>query len=119
LAFVQMIIGGGAAGGVRVFPEVSARLMTTDHLSQAQRAASTAFLGPGVGWGFGLMVPAAARPSAEGLRLIGWDGGTGATWRTDIDWDLTTILFTQRSMTSPEPPAISVDLWTGARMALG
>jgi CubicO group peptidase (beta-lactamase class C family) len=75
LAFVQMIIGGGAAGGVRVFPEVSARLMTTDHLSQAQRAASTAFLGSGVGWGFGLMVPAAARPSAEGLRLIGWDGG--------------------------------------------
>jgi CubicO group peptidase (beta-lactamase class C family) len=118
-AFVQMIIGGGAAGGVRVLSEVSARLMTTNHLSPAQRAASTAFLGPADGWGFGLMVPAAGRPSAEGPRLMGWDGGTGTTWRSDIDRDLTTILFTQRSMTSPEPPAIFVELWTGARRALG
>jgi CubicO group peptidase (beta-lactamase class C family) len=118
-AFVQMVIGGGAAGGVRVLSEGSARLMTTDHLSQAQRAASTPFLGTGAGWGFGLMVPAAGRPSAAGPRLIGWDGGTGTTWRSDIDRDLTTILFTQRSMTSPEPPAIFVDLWTGADLALG
>jgi CubicO group peptidase (beta-lactamase class C family) len=113
-----MNIGGGAARGVRVFPEASAHPMTTDHLSQAHRAASTAFLGPGAGWGFGLMVPAAGRPSAEGPRLIGGDGGTGTTWRTDVDRDLTAIVFTQRSMTSPEPPAIFVDLWTGARMAL-
>jgi hypothetical protein len=61
------------------------------------------------------------------LRLRSCPSGQGTTlgpghrhdWRSDIDRDLTTILFTQRSMTSPEPPAIFVDLWTGADLALG
>ena len=47
-------------------------------------------------------------PAADGPRSVpagfGWDGGTGTTWRSDPDRDLTGILITQRAMTSPQPP---------------
>jgi CubicO group peptidase (beta-lactamase class C family) len=117
-SFVRMIIGGGAADGTRVLSQESVRLMTTDHLTEAQRAASTIFLGDDGGWGFGLRVPAAGRTSEQGPRLLGWDGGIGTTWRTDIDAGLTMVLFTQRAMTSPEPPAVFTEFWDAAAQTL-
>ena len=54
--------------------------------------------------------PAQRRALAE----IGWGTVSGTTWRSDVDRDLTTILFTPASMTYTEPPAIFVDLWTGS-----
>jgi CubicO group peptidase (beta-lactamase class C family) len=50
---------------------------------------------------------------------FGWDGGTGTTWRSDTDSDVTGILFTQRAMTSPEAPELFVDFWSCAYGALG
>ena len=47
-------------------------------------------------------------------RGFGWDGGTGTTWRSDPRTGLTGILFTQRSMTSPEPPQAFTDFWHAA-----
>ncbi len=35
-------------------------------------------------------------------------------WRSNRARDVTGILFTQRAMTSPEPPEIFVDFWRGA-----
>ena len=58
-----------ADGGGLLSPE-SVRLMTTDHLTQEQRDASTLFL-EGAGWGFGGSVGADGR--------YGWVGGTGTT----------------------------------------
>ncbi|MEO5901079.1 MAG: hypothetical protein ABIR68_13275 [Ilumatobacteraceae bacterium] len=52
------------------------------------------------GWGLGMGTP--VEFCAGGF---GWDGGTGTSWRTALSRDLTGILFTQRAMTSPEPPA--------------
>jgi CubicO group peptidase (beta-lactamase class C family) len=63
-------------------------------------------------------VPAAAGDPTAIPRGIGWDGGTGTTWRSDLDRDLTGILFTQRAMTSPEPPAAFVDFWQAAYAAI-
>jgi CubicO group peptidase (beta-lactamase class C family) len=48
----------------------------------------------------------------------GWDGGTGTTWRTDPVRDLTGILFTQRAMTSPEPPPFFTHFWSAAYGAI-
>ena len=45
-------------------------------------------------------------------------GGTGTTWRSDRARGLTGILFTQRAMTSPEPPAVFDDFWNGAYGAI-
>ena len=61
-----------------------------------------------------MLVPAADAPAASIPRGFGWDGGTGTTWRSDRTRGLTGILFTQRSMTSPEPPAVFNDFWIGA-----
>ncbi len=58
-----------ADGGGLLSPG-SVRLMTTDHLTQEQRDASTLFL-EGAGWGFGGAVAADGR--------YGWVGGTGTT----------------------------------------
>jgi len=49
---------------------------------------------------------------------FGWDGGTGTTWRSDLERDLTGILFTQRAMTSPEPPQVFIDFWNCAYQAI-
>jgi CubicO group peptidase (beta-lactamase class C family) len=116
-SFAQMLGNGGRSGNERIISESSIQLMTTDHLNQQQRASATMFLG-GQGWGLGLSAPA-----ADGLRSAppggyGWDGGTGTTWRTDPDHGLTGILFTQRSLNSPEPPEAFVDFWDCAYQAI-
>jgi CubicO group peptidase (beta-lactamase class C family) len=113
-AFVQLLLGKGAFGGRRILSEASVAAMLTDHLSAEQRAGNEILLGPDGGWGYGLRVPAAGAPSAppdRGGYGYGWDGGTGTTWRTDPDNDLTCILFTQRAMTSPAPPEVFTDFW--------
>ena len=110
-AFVQMLLAGGAYEGGRVLSEESVRLMTTDHLTPEQRRASSLFLGSGGGWGLGMRVPAKG-PRSDGIPGgFGWDGGTGTAWRSDLDRRLTGILFTQRAMTSPEPPEVAMDFW--------
>jgi CubicO group peptidase (beta-lactamase class C family) len=117
-AFVQMMLNQGEHRGRRILSESSVELMTTDHLSSEQRSAVPVFLGDHGGWGFGLLVPAsgaAARPIPGGF---GWDGGTGTTWRSDVDRDITGILFTQRAMTSPQAPEVFVDFWNSAYGAI-
>jgi CubicO group peptidase (beta-lactamase class C family) len=116
-AFAQMLLSGGVGPGARVLSEASVRLMTTDRLTDEQRAEAAPFMNPQDGWGLGLAVP-----SGAGTRGIpggfGWNGGTGTTWRSDPDLDLTAILFTQRSMTSPQPPAVFDDFYAGVYAAV-
>lgn len=118
-AFAHMFLHQGTHQGVRIISDTSVALMLTDHLSAHQRSAARVFLGEhGGGWGLGMPVPAAAvhAPSIPGG--FGWDGGTGTTWRSDLDTGITGILFTQRAMTSPEPPAVFVDFWDFAYGAM-
>jgi CubicO group peptidase (beta-lactamase class C family) len=93
----------------------SVALMTTDRLTAAQLGASGLFL-VDLGWGLGLATPAAgtAAPFPSG---VGWDGGTGTTWRSDLATGATGILFTQRQATSPEPPPLMRDFWAGVNAA--
>ena len=64
--FGRMLLDGGGS----VLSRNAVRLMTADHLTAAQREASTLFL-EGAGWGFGGAVGADGR--------YGWIGGTGTT----------------------------------------
>jgi CubicO group peptidase (beta-lactamase class C family) len=118
-AFVSMLLADGVHDGERVLTAHSVESMTTDHLTPEQRASAGVVLGEHDGWGFGMLVPAADAPASTIGRGFGWDGGTGTTWRSDRARDLTGILFTQRSMTSPEPPAVFNDFWTGADASIG
>lgn len=113
-AFVQMLLAGGEANGERILSVESIELMTTDHLTRRQRVASHIFLGDHCGWGLGMAVPAAGVDPQGLLRGFGWDGGSGTTWRSDRTTGVTGILFTQRAMTSPQPPQIFLDFWEGA-----
>ena len=88
--------------------------MTTDHLTPAQRAPDTGCSSAVQQLGLGMAVPGEGRRRAHVPGGFGWDGGTGTTWRSDPARDLTGILFTQRAMTSPQPPAVFDDFWACA-----
>jgi CubicO group peptidase (beta-lactamase class C family) len=113
-AFVSMLLADGVRDRERILTERSIESMTTDHLTPEQRASAGVFLGEHDGWGLGMLVPAADAPASAIRGGFGWDGGTGTTWRSDRARGLTGILFTQRAMTSPEPPAVFDDFWDGA-----
>lgn len=112
--FAQVMIGGGRP----LISETAYELMTTDRLTRRQRLSSVLFLGPGKGWGLGMAVPASGAAEDAVPRGFGWNGGTGTTWYCDPRSGMTGILFTQRAMTSPEPPELFVDFWTSAYAAM-
>jgi hypothetical protein len=75
------------------------------------------FLGPHGSWGFGLAVPATGSSDVPFPCGIGWDGGTGTTWRSDTRRQTTAILFTQRQAVSPAPPPLIEHFWDAVNAA--
>jgi CubicO group peptidase (beta-lactamase class C family) len=128
LAFASALLAGGARRGQRVLSRPSVTLMTTDHLTPAQKAVSG--FTPGyfddIGWGFGMSVrtrrphagpwPVSYPPLAS-VGSYGWPGVYGTGWCNDPAEDLTTILMTQRA---PAPPGLPIlfDFWTAAYQAI-
>jgi CubicO group peptidase (beta-lactamase class C family) len=90
-----------ADGGGLLSPR-SVRAMTTDHLTQEQRDASTLFL-EGAGWGFGGSVAAGGR--------YGWVGGTGTSAHVAPSTGTVGILFTQLQMTGPTSTPLMREFW--------
>jgi CubicO group peptidase (beta-lactamase class C family) len=116
-SFVSMLLAGGAGRGERILSPESVALMTADRLTSSQREASELFLGRYGGWGLGLAVPAAGSAGQPLPYGIGWDGGTGTTWRSNPRSGVTGIVFTQREATSPAPPPVIEDFWAGVNAA--
>ncbi|MBV8169798.1 MAG: beta-lactamase family protein [Alphaproteobacteria bacterium] len=114
LAFGRMLLRGGRAGTTRLLARPTVALMTRDHLSAAQKAAST-FV-PGFwdrsGWGFGLSVVTRCEDLSPSVGSFGWDGGFTTSCYVDPQEDLVAVLLTQRLMTSPSPTAFYTDFWT-------
>ena len=96
--FGRMLLDGGGS----VLSRNAVRLMTTDHLTAAQREASTLFL-EGAGWGFGGAVGADGR--------YGWIGGTGTTAHVRPATGTVAVLFTQVQMTGPASTPLMRDFW--------
>jgi CubicO group peptidase (beta-lactamase class C family) len=115
--FVSMLLAGGTGNGERILSPATVALMTTDRLTATQRDASTLFLGEDLGWGLGLAVPAAGSPDQPLPWGIGWDGGSGTTWHSNLRRGVTGILLTQREATSPVPSPLVEDFWTGVNAA--
>jgi len=90
------------AGGNGLLSRESVRLMTADHLTQAQRDASTLFL-EGAGWGFGGAVEADGR--------YGWVGGTGTCAHVAPASDTVGVLLTQLQMTGPTATPLMRRFW--------
>jgi CubicO group peptidase (beta-lactamase class C family) len=118
-AFVRMLLAGGTReDGEQLLSGSSVAAMTRDHLTAQQRKSASLFLDEGGGWGYGMGAPGPIDGEPPVPWGFGWNGGTGTTWRSDPVRGLTTILFTQRAMTSPEPPAIFADFWAAAYAAI-
>jgi CubicO group peptidase (beta-lactamase class C family) len=119
-AFGNMMLQRGRLDREQVLSPASVSLMTTDHLSPAQKVAST-FV-PGFwdthGWGFGMSVVTKRDDLASTVGKFGWDGGLGTTWWSDPHYDMVTILMTQCSWTSPSAPNLCRDFWTAAYQAI-
>ena len=120
LAFCRMMLGKGRHGNERLLSRASVELMTTDHITPEQKAASPFFPGfwDNRGWGFGLSITTRRDDVAGSPGRFGWDGGYGTSGYTDPKEGLIGILMTQRVWDSPRAPAVLTDFWTQAYAAI-
>ncbi|WP_405751453.1 beta-lactamase family protein [Streptomyces sp. NBC_00012] len=112
-AFARMLLAGGDGGsgdGRRVLSEESVRLMTTDHLTQAQRDSGRLFL-EGQGWGYGGSVDVEAIDPWNVPGRYGWVGGTGTAGHLTPATGAVSILLTQLEMAGPTPPPLMREFW--------
>ncbi|MCP9206337.1 serine hydrolase domain-containing protein [Streptomyces sp. NEAU-Y11] len=114
LAFGRMLLAGGRYGaGARLLSRPAVEAMTTDQLTPAQKAASTA--APGSwdhrGWGFGVQVVTGRDGISAVPGRFGWDGGLGTSWASDPAEDLVAVLMTQRAQ-FPRYSPLYLDFWT-------
>jgi CubicO group peptidase (beta-lactamase class C family) len=120
LAFGRMMLKRGRHGAGRILALPTVELMTMDHLTPAQKAASPFFPGfwDRTGWGFGLSVTTQRDALAPSPGSYGWMGGFGTSWWTDPHEDMVAVLLIQRMMTGPSDVVINADFATLAYQAL-
>ena len=118
LAFCTMMLNKGRHGGGRLLARPTVELMTSDLITEQQKAENTIFFGGNSGWGLGFQVFTRRKTLASTPGRFGWTGGTGTSVYTDPAEELIGILLTQREMTSPGPPNVYRDFWTCAYQAI-
>lgn len=96
LAFARMFIGKGAVDGVTLLRPETLAQMTSNQLSDQQRASSRMLgmrtFASGHGFGLGLAVVtdpdrAGSTPCGGGKGAVGWPGAYGGWWRADPNED--------------------------------
>ncbi|MGW7514208.1 serine hydrolase domain-containing protein [Streptomyces sp. NPDC054796] len=120
LAFASALLSGGTHRGERILSRPSVSLMTSDHLTPAQKAASK-WMWPleyfaDFGWGFGMEVRGRRTNLGPSAGSYGWYGKYGTAWCNDPAESMTTIFMIQRE-DGLDLPAL-VDLWTAAYQAI-
>ena len=122
LAFGRMMLNMGKDGTERILSRPSVELMTMDHLTPEQKAASASQFFPGFfdnrGWGFGVSVFTRRVDLASVPGRYGWDGGYGTSWYVDPTEELIGILLTQRVWDGTSEVALLNDFWTSAYQAI-
>src|SRR5690606_34493294 len=103
LAFARMFVGRGVVDGVRLLTPETFELMTSNRLTDSQRAQSEMMGMPifAAGHGFGLGVAvvvepekAPSMPCGGGVGAVGWPGAYGGWWRADPNKNLVMIFLT-------------------------
>jgi CubicO group peptidase (beta-lactamase class C family) len=116
-AFGLMMLHKGAHGGrERILSRPSLELMTLDHLTPQQKAASPFFenFWDTRGWGLGLGVTTRYTDLGETPGRFGWDGAFGTSWYVDPKEQLVGVLMIQRRPDVLKLPAITHDFWASA-----
>jgi CubicO group peptidase (beta-lactamase class C family) len=109
-AFARLLLGSGAVDGRQLLSPESVRLMTTDQLTEGERALGAIFL-EGQGWGYGGAVDIAAVDEWNIPGRYGWVGGTGTTAYITPSTGTVSILLTQTELAGPTAPAVLRDFW--------
>src|SRR6185369_3124707 len=93
-AFGQMMLNNGAYGRERILSRPSIELMTTDHVTPEQKAASPFFVNfwNDHGWGFGMGVITGRHDLSDMPGRFGWDGAFGTSWYVDPKEEMIGIL---------------------------
>jgi CubicO group peptidase (beta-lactamase class C family) len=115
-----MLLDKGVAGRERILSRHTVETMTTDQITETQRAKSALavdFL-ESFGWGFGVSVVTRRTSPSAPVGQYGWDGGLGTSFRADPNEDLTGILMTQQAWSSPKPPDVCADFWSCVYQAI-
>jgi CubicO group peptidase (beta-lactamase class C family) len=106
LAFARMFLGAGAVDGLRLLRPETLKLMTSNCLTESQRATAEVVGMPlfaaGHGFGMGIAVvmePQKALPTicGGGVGTVGWPGGFGGWWQADPD-DKSVMIFLAHNM---------------------
>jgi len=116
LAFGQMMLGNATRNGERILSRSSIELMTMDHLTVEQKAASPFFenFWDTRGWGFGCGVITARNDIADVPGRFGWDGAFGTSWHVDPKEKLVGVFMTQRRPDRLALSPLALDFWTSA-----
>ena len=120
LAFASALLAGGFHRGVRVLSRPSVTLMTSDHLSKAQKAVSGFWPGyfDTMGWGFGMSVHTSRMHLGPSVGSYGWSGFYGTAWYNDPAEDMTAIFVMQRAHAGDQTLPMWLDLWTAVYQAI-
>lgn len=120
LAFASALLAGGTHQGKRVLARSSVTLMTSDHLTPAQKAVSGFW--PGYfadrGWGFGMSVVTRRTQLGPSVGSYGWAGFYGTAWYNDPAEDMTAIVIMQRAHMGDQTLPMWNDLWTTVYQAI-
>ena len=116
LAFGHMMLVNSTYGSERILSRPSIELMTADHLTREQKAASPFFenFWETRGWGLGLGIITARNDLADVPGRFGWDGAFGTSWYVDPKEELIGVLMTQRRPDRLALPPVTLDFWTSA-----
>jgi CubicO group peptidase (beta-lactamase class C family) len=118
LAFSRMMLAKGRHGREQILSRAAVELMTTDQLTPEQRDGSEIFFGKHRSWGLGVAMETRRDDVFRTPGRFGWEGGLGTSAYTDPAEGMIGILFTQRTMESPDPPPVFTDFWTLAYGAM-
>lgn len=120
LTFTTALLAGGTHRGERVLSRPSVTLMTSDHLTPAQKAVSGFWPGyfDAMGWGFGMSVRTHRTHLGPSAGSYGWSGFYGTAWYNDPAEDMTTIFIMQRAHMGDQRLPMWSDLWTAVYQAI-
>ncbi|MFE2533646.1 serine hydrolase domain-containing protein [Streptomyces sp. NPDC059371] len=120
LAFASTLLAGGHRHGERVLSRPSVTLMTSDHLTPAQKAVSGFWPGyfDTMGWGFGMSVRTRRTHLGPSVGSYGWPGLYGTAWYNDPAEDMTAIFVMQRAHAGDQRLPMWHDFWTAVYEAI-
>jgi CubicO group peptidase (beta-lactamase class C family) len=120
LAFASALLAGSSHHGERVLSRPSVTLMTSDHLTPAQKTISGFWPGyfDTTSWGFGMSVRTRRTHLGPSAGSYGWPGKYGTAWYNDPAEDMTTIFIMQRAHAGDQRLPMWNDFWTTVYQAI-